>query len=478
MPTTRGRVVPTTATTKPLCTTTIAFITTALLFTTTTAAFSSFLFAQAFVIPTTTTIPSARNERRQHTTRLVLGHCANLPNLHSNLLLAAVVSRINDNDSDENIPSAVSNNMHRRPDAPRYSHSQSFQEALEVVDDDNDVDDNDHDNNDNIEVVVVGHRGSPYEYVENTLAGFRRCFFELQCSMELDVYELANDDDNQESTLVVFHGGDQGRLFPQLIIDDGDDIDRNIRNVSSLAVLNALSFNINYEGYVCPPEHIATAQIPTLRQVLELLSEHSHDNNNNNNNMTIKLELKAGGPQFVKRAIALLHEFSPTIIERITFSSFHHPYLHEIHAFNNNNNEKKQYYRTAALFDAPLPHDFLDRANHCDEVHLRYDTCTVSTIAMAHARGYKTMAWLCGPIAMHRDLITKWYNNNNGDSDDDPAHVGEEALYGTLLKTGVQQICCNKPHVLLEMIESRKSKCTSSSSAVTVEEDGATSANG
>jgi glycerophosphoryl diester phosphodiesterase len=354
-----------------------------------------------------------------------------------------------------------------------------------VVDDDNDVDENDHDNNDNIEVVVVGHRGSPYEYVENTLAGFRRCFFELQCSMELDVYELANDDD--ESTLVVFHGGDQGRLFPQLIIDDDDDIDRNIRNVSSLAVLNALSFNINYEGYVCPPEHIATAQIPTLRQVLELLSEH--DNDINSNNMTIKLELKAGGKQFVKRAIALLHEFSPTIIERITFSSFHHPYLHEIHAFNDNNddendNEKttRYYYRTAALFDAPLPLDFLDRAINCDEVHLRYDTCTVSTIAMAHARGYNTMAWLCGPMAMHRDLTTKWYNNtnNNGDSDDDPAHVGEEALYGTLLKTGVQQICCNKPHVLLEMIESRKSKCTSSSSsAVTVaEEDGATSTKG
>lgn len=390
--------------------------------------------------------------------------------------------------------------IHRH--ASRYSHSQSFQEALEVVDHDDvdetsNDDDNNHDN-DNNNVIVVGHRGSLYEYVENTLAGFRRCLVELQCSIELDVYELANhnDNDNNEGTLVVFHGGDQGRLFPQIIIDD---VERNIRNVTSLAELNALSFNGNYEGYVCPPEHIATAQIPTLRQVLELLSQEHHDNNNNNNRtMTIKLELKAGGPRFVQRAVALLQEFPPALIARCTFSSFHHPYLHEIHAWNNKNdeddnntsNEKKKtrsynyYYRTAALFDAPLPMDFLDRAINCDEVHLRYDTCTVSTIAAAHKRGYGTMAWLCGPITMRRDLTTKWYNKDNGDDDDDDEAladhvVGEEALYGTLLKTGVQQICCNKPHVLLEMIESRKNKCLSPSSAVTVaaEDETASSTN-
>jgi glycerophosphoryl diester phosphodiesterase len=489
MPFPRGRFVPwTSATTKqPL--TTIAFFTTAVLLATTTATPFSSLFARAFVITTPTIInASARNERRRQRSNLPL-----------NLLLAAVVvSSIDDSGGGGDNPS-TSNMMHRY--AARYSHSQSFQEALEVVNDDVDVDESNNDNNDHdhdniVVVVVVGHRGSPYEYMENTLAGFRRCFFELQCSMELDVYELANDD--EDGTLVVFHGGDQGRLYPQIIIDD---VERNIRNVSSLAELNALSFNVNYEGYVCPPEQIVTAQIPTLRQVLELLSssEHDQDSTNNTSKMTIKLELKAGGPRFVQRAIALLHEFSPTLIAKCTFSSFHHPYLHEIHAFNNHNddknNEKKtryNYYRTAALFDAPLPVDFLDRAINCDEVHLRYDTCTVSTIAAAHERGYQTMAWLCGPIAMHRDLTTKWYNNNNnGDGDnDDPANhrdhhhhiVGEEALYGTLLKTGVQQICCNKPRVLLEMLaSSRKSKlCSSSSSSsdAVAEEDVPKSTNG
>jgi glycerophosphoryl diester phosphodiesterase len=360
------------------------------------------------------------------------------------------------------------------------SFSRSFHEALEVVlvppaDDDDDVDydpllslSNKNKNN----VTVIGHRGSIYEYVENTMAGFARCAVELECSIELDIYEVlvagasqqdpaddADDDDND--TLVVFHGGggeDQkpGRLHPQILVPDPN---RSILDCT-LAEVNALSFNIEYDGYVCPKPHIGSARIPTLRAVLELLQHYPKTQ--------VKLELKAGGPQFITRAMALLAEFPPTLVERCTFSSFHHSLLHEIHARNHqnqhqnqnhqsgnttsNNNRKPLYFRTGALFDAPLPDNFTDLANGCEEVHLRYDTCTVTNIDTAHRHGYTTLAWFRGPTAMAHDVATRWDNVR-----------GEQDLYTTLWQSGVQQICCNKPHLLLEIMTTT----TTSSSSTT-----------
>jgi glycerophosphoryl diester phosphodiesterase len=340
------------------------------------------------------------------------------------------------------------------------SFSRSFQEALEVVlsADGVDVPENKPllSNHNNV-VTVIGHRGSIYEYVENTMEGFARCAVELECSIELDIYELvAQQDpaDDDDDTLVVFHGGGggdhqkPGRLHPQIIVPD--DPNRSIMDCTTLAEVKALSFNSDYDGYVCPKPLIDRARIPTLRSVLELLQDYPQTQ--------VKLELKAGGSQFVVRAMALLAEFPPTFVERCTFSSFHHSLLHEIHARNhhqyhqnnnssdsnnhNNHNNNALYFRTGALFDAPLPANFIDLATGCEEVHLRYDTCTVTNIATAHRHGYTSLAWFRGPLAMQHDLATRWDNVS-----------GEQDLYTTLWQSGVQQICCNKPQLLLEMIK-------------------------
>jgi glycerophosphoryl diester phosphodiesterase len=341
------------------------------------------------------------------------------------------------------------------------SFSRSFHEALEVVLVLPAAVDPPLSNKNN--VTVIGHRGSIYEYVENTMEGFARCAVELECSIELDIYELfaQQDPDDDDETLVVFHGGgggeDQkpGRLHPQILVPDPN---RSIMDCT-LAEVNALSFNGDYDGYVCPKPHIGSARIPTLRSVLELLQHYPKTQ--------VKLELKAGGPQFITRAMALLAEFPPTLVERCTFSSFHHSLLHEIHARNhrhhqnqknsdsgNNNNHKPLYFRTGALFDAPLPNNFTDLANGCEEVHLRYDTCTVTNIDAAHRHGYATLAWFRGPMAMAYDVATRWDNVR-----------GEQDLYTTLWQSGVQQICCNKPQLLLELMTTTTSSSSTSSTA-------------
>jgi glycerophosphoryl diester phosphodiesterase len=345
------------------------------------------------------------------------------------------------------------------------SFSRSFHEALEVVPPaDDDVDDPllSLSNNNKNNVTVIGHRGSIYEHVENTMEGFARCAVELECSIELDIYEVLvaaapqqdPDADDDVDTLVVFHGGgggeDQkpGRLHPQILVPDPN---RSIMDCT-LAEVNALSFNSDYDGYVCPKPHIGSARIPTLRSVLELLQHYPKTQ--------VKLELKAGGPQFITRAMALLAEFPLSFVERCTFSSFHHSLLHEIHARNhqhqnqknsdsgntaisndNNNHNNALYFRTGALFDAPLPDNFTILATGCEEVHLRYDTCTVTNIEAAHRHGYTTLAWFRGPTAMKHDVATRWDNVR-----------GEQDLYTTLWQSGVQQICCNKPQLLLELM--------------------------
>lgn len=262
---------------------------------------------------------------------------------------------------------------------------------------------------------VIGHRGSIYEHVENTLESFIRCA-ELQCSVELDVFETA------DGVLVVFHGtgsdANPGLLFPQLKGSTGSILDIKFQDLEQLA------FNEDFEEYVCPKEWIAKAKIPLLKDVLSALKQYVKTE--------FKIELKGGGAALVEKSILLVEDVG--LQDRVTFSSFNHSLLKEVHRLRPD-------YRTGALFDAPVPEDFVQQCYNCTEVHLRYDTCSVSRIAEATAAGLITAAWFRGPVAMDDDLANRWKRST------------EEDLYEELLHTGVHQICCNKPVVLLQMLQ-------------------------
>ena len=53
------------------------------------------------------------------------------------------------------------------------------------------------------------------------------------------------------------------------------------------------------------------------------------------------------------------------------------------------------------------------------------------------------MAWFRGPIGMANDCMERFLDVGNED----------ESMYDALLRTGVQQMCVNKPDVLLGLRE-------------------------
>ena len=275
---------------------------------------------------------------------------------------------------------------------------------------------------------VVGHRGAVYEALENTRESFQHCAA-LGCdAVELDVFYLPKD-----GSLVVFHGGgtDQtpGDLTDYCVNQDGVSI-----LDLTYAECQQLQFNTNYTQFPCDKTKIQTGKIPTLEQVLLDLKPTLTQ---------VKIELK--GPGTVEPTLELVERLD--MVHQVQFGSFHHDWLRHLRDLRPQTDAtgREYVYRTGAIFSSPVPSDFVARAQAigASEIHLRYDTCTVERIAAIHAAGLRSMAWLRGPSAMLADATTK-YLDLHGQED--------EMCYQLLMETGVQQICCNRPNVLLNML--------------------------
>ena len=79
-----------------------------------------------------------------------------------------------------------------------------------------------------------------------------------------------------------------------------------------------------------------------------------------------------------------------------------------------------------------------------DEIHLKNDLCTKTRIRNIRNAGLKTVAWMRGPSGMIEDINTKYWDVGNEDV----------RMYLALLWTGVDQLCVNRPDVLLEIMRS------------------------
>ena len=310
---------------------------------------------------------------------------------------------------------------------------------------------------------VVGHRGALYQELENTLPGFQYCLDIGVDAVELDVFRIAtttttSNNTTEQDNLIVFHGGE---AFPGDFTDYCFDptIHRDRHSIMDFTfqdLQQTWKFNSHYAEFACPVEKIRSATIPTLRQVLELYQ---------NTSIVIKIELK--GPNVVEPVLNLVQELN--MEHQCHFSSFYHDRIHLIRKLhpetisptnqddennvnqNNmtraNNAPNLQVYKTGALFADVVPDDFVAQALAvgASEVHLKYDTCTVDRIQQIHQAGLKSMAWFRGPVGMKEDCETKYSNLEVGNED--------ERMYNTLLQTGVQQICCNRPDVLINMLK-------------------------
>lgn len=271
----------------------------------------------------------------------------------------------------------------------------------------------DNHKNKNNGVKVIGHRGALYEEMENTLESFRRCL-EMGCdAIELDVFCLKGD-----GTLICFHGGGTDE-------NPGDLSDyclqkQTIMDLETYGEVLKLQFNSKCDDLACPLDRFSTARIPTLEEVLLLVKGKS---------MRVNIELK--GPGTTLPVLELVERLD--MGHQCTYSSFCHDRIGLIRRL------RGTIYNTGALFKN-VPSDFIERSLRvgASEVHLRYDTCTVERIHQIHAAGMTSMAWLCGPKAMSKINYT-----DVGTKEDIP-------LYTTLMETGVKQICCNRPDLLIK----------------------------
>ena len=282
---------------------------------------------------------------------------------------------------------------------------------------------------------VVGHRGALYDCLENTRQSFLRCA-ELGCeAVELDVFVL------KCGTVIVFHGGGTDE-------NPGDLSDYCVgQHTDGVSILDLtyeeckdLKFNAAFSEFPCPVDAIEAGQIPTLEEVLGDLKGTATN---------VKIELK--GPGTVEPVLDLVERLE--MVEQCSYSSFDHDRLKLLRQLRPQVDAVtgQHVYRTGALF-CDVPADFIDRslAAGASEVHLRYDTCTVGRVNAIHEAGMSSMAWLRGPVGMVNDVSTKYWDVGNED----------ESCYQALIDTGVQQLCVNRPDVLLGLLAKQKEVTT------------------
>mmetsp|Transcript_16079 Transcript_16079/g.22067 ORF Transcript_16079/g.22067 Transcript_16079/m.22067 type:complete len:372 (-) Transcript_16079:411-1526(-) len=271
---------------------------------------------------------------------------------------------------------------------------------------------------------VLGHRGSMYQELENTRRGFQ-LVSEMGCNgFELDVFLLSC------GTLVVYHGGGSDAnpgLLDGYCHAEGSILDYKADEVSRI------KFNADSDKFVCCPDKIRNAYIPTLEEVL--LDARETD-------VMVKIELKGSGT--AEPAVRLVEKLDMT--DQVAFSSFDHDRIATVRKMRPElNDDGTHMVRTGALFNHDISDNFVEEARKvgASEVHFRYDTCTRERVEKAHEAGMDTMAWFRGPIGMGQDLTGRYKNLGC---------EGEE-MYRIVMASGVQSMCVNRPDVLLDMTQ-------------------------
>jgi glycerophosphoryl diester phosphodiesterase len=275
---------------------------------------------------------------------------------------------------------------------------------------------------------IVGHRGCLYQQLENTREGFQACAHMGCDAVELDVFYLPKC-----GTLVVFHGG--GNDDTPGLLQDYCGVPGSILEYTYQEAINTLRFNPSFAEFGCPPEITTKGTIPTLEQILLDAKESG---------LHVKIELKGDGT--VRPTIDLVETLG--MVPQVSYSSFDFQKLAELRALRTN----ATLYPTGALFTTrDLPHDYIQRAKECGatEIHLQYDSCTRQRVREIHQAGLGSMCWMRGPIGMKQDCSTKYWDVDNEDLD----------MYQALIDTGVQQMCINRPDVLIQWRERHQEMC-------------------
>jgi len=274
---------------------------------------------------------------------------------------------------------------------------------------------------------VVGHRGSLYQYPENTVRSFLASYEEGCDAIELDVFLL------KCGTLVVFHGG--GTDENPGLLEDYCNIKGSILDYTAKEARGLLKLNPHYEEFACPTDRILDQEhtyIPTLEEVLLALK---------GTNMIVKIELKGEGTTVP--VLSMVKKLD--MVNQCHYSSFDHSRIALVRKLHPEKYvDGTHMYKTGALFADNLPQDFVRKAKSigASEVHLKYDTCTKERVDQIHKAGMESMCWFRGPIGMNEDVEEKYNDVGNEDF----------RMYEIVRRTGVRAMCVNKPAVLVKLL--------------------------
>ena len=237
--------------------------------------------------------------------------------------------------------------------------------------------------------TIVRHRGVVYHEPENTISSFKTAAAVGCHAVELDVFLL------KCNTVIVFHGDgtdkNPGGLKSHCGVE-GSILDCTLEDVRKLTFVGG---NV----HVCPHQKLAMASIPTLEEVLVVAKEIGFD---------VKIELKGLGTE--EPALEIVERMG--MVDRCTFSSFHHDRIERIRELQPQKHPDGRYvYKTGALF-TECPQDFVARAKKVEasEVHLCYDTCTRERVKAIHEEGMGSLAWFCGPMTMKKHCDEKYHD--------------------------------------------------------------------
>jgi glycerophosphoryl diester phosphodiesterase len=253
-----------------------------------------------------------------------------------------------------------------------------------------------------------------YDELENTREGFVKSAEMGADAVELDVFLL------KCGTLVVFHGGGTDENPGHLL--DYCGVDKGILELTYAEALE-LTFNPSYTEFGCPASKTLSGWIPTLEQVLADAKESG---------LHVKVELKGHGT--VEPTLEVVERLGMS--SQCSYASFDKDRITHLRSLR----PDKLAYPTGALFN-DIPQDYIKQAERAGatEIHLRYDTCTKDIISEIHQAGFGSMAWFRGPIGMASDCQESFWDVGNED----------ENMYNVMLRTGVQQMCVNRPDVLV-----------------------------
>ena len=250
-----------------------------------------------------------------------------------------------------------------------------------------------------MQTKLLGHRGCPLNYPENTLVSFdNACFKYGGDGVELDVF--CSSDGN----LVVFHGGGSDSNA-----GDVAELCYGMGNIQEMTLQEIQSLALKESAYACPAsvfvaemteEKAHHYRIPTLREVLLHFK-------NVDTHKWVNIEIKGPVGTCEQLVFELIEEIDFPL-DQFEISSFNTDSVIQMKAIAPS-------FNVVLLLNKSVPENYISQAIEmkAHQVGFRYDLVTSGHVHQCHSHNLKVMAWFRSPSTMkqlevdEREMLVK-----------------------------------------------------------------------